>query len=339
MKRICLLLPFLFLFCGCYPYTEVENMDILTSVYIGKPDGEVQLGGGVANVRSFSDAMADEPVSLISAKGEDLEAAILNLQQSADHPLFFGAMRAVILEENFAEENILPFVRYLDTEPRSRRSTAVFVTDADLETVVKHKAVNDFSAGFAADSIITTLYEAGLVHYTSMGDVLYAVSYGDAGYPVARIAVDGDVMRLDGYALFRGGEMVGSTHNSALVCFTQKKAALRHVLNGIPIETAVKNKEIKLQERNGILYVQADFTFAARTQDATPLRAGQINILKDKLHTALTTVLEESRKLGCDFLQLYKIQMTKGRTDFDMKGWNTKISQMEFLVNVEVKAE
>ena len=106
MKRICLLLPFLFMFCGCWPYTEVENMDILTSVYVGGKEGHIRLGGGVANVRSFSDAMADAPVSRISAKGENLETAILNLQQTADHPLFFGAMRAVVVEENYAKSDI-----------------------------------------------------------------------------------------------------------------------------------------------------------------------------------------------------------------------------------------
>ncbi len=337
MKRICFLLPFLFVLCGCYPYTEVENMDILTSIYVGKTEGEVHLGGGVANVRSFSDAMADEPVSLLSAKGTDLETAVFHLQQSADHPLFFGAMRAVVLEEKFAEENILPFLRYLDAEPRSRRSTAVFVTDADLESVVKHKAVNDFSAGFAADSIITTLYEAGLVHYTSMGDVLYAVSYGDAGYPVARIAVNDEAMRLDGYALFRGGKLVGSTKNPALVCFTQKKAALQYVINGIPIEAQVHSREIDLQERDGKLYVRATFNFLAKTQSTIPPTKAQTEIIKEKLQRGLRGVLEESRALGCDFLGLYKTKMTEGRANFDMERWNQMISQMDFDVDVEVQ--
>lgn len=46
---VCLLL----LLNGCAGYTEIENMDILTSHFVYRQGEQVQVGGGVANVRSF----------------------------------------------------------------------------------------------------------------------------------------------------------------------------------------------------------------------------------------------------------------------------------------------
>lgn len=339
MKKLLWLLPAISLLCGCYPYTEVENMDILTSVYVDKQDGDVLLGGGVANVRSFADTMAENPVSRIRAEGETLENAILNLRQSADHELFFGALRAVVVGESLAKDGAESFLRYLDAQPRLRRSTAVFVTDGDLDEIVEYKAINDFSAGFAADSIITTLYEEGEMRYTSIGDVLYALSYGNAGYSVPHITVQDDVMRVDGYALFTGGKMVGYTKNPSLLFFNVDGAAQRHLLGSIPLVTRLTKRSVTPTVENGKLHITAQFAFAAEADSGTPVGAARCRDLEGKLQAQIEEALAYSRETGCDYLELYKSRMAQSRADFDMDAWHALLPAMTYEVQVTVCAK
>ncbi|MBQ4159561.1 MAG: hypothetical protein IJD83_01385 [Clostridia bacterium] len=338
MKKLLLFLPMFFLLGGCYPYTEVENMDILTSVYVDKTDEDIRLGGGVANVRSFSDSMAEDPVSLISAEGETLENAIQNLYQSADHELFFGALRAVVVGEGLAKDGTERFLRYLDAQPRLRRSTAVFVTDGDLEEILEYKAINDFSAGFAADSIITTLYEEKQMRYTSIGDVMYAFSCGDAGYSVPHITVENDVMRVDGYALFTGGKMVGYTNNPSLLFFTVNGAVQRHLLGATPLITRLMTRSVTPEVQNGKLHIAARFVFAAETDSGAPVSAAQCKALEKKLQAQVEAALAYSKKIGCDYLELYKSRMAQSRADFDMEQWNALLPEMTYTVQVSVRA-
>ncbi len=339
MKKLLWLLPAFVMLCGCYPYTEVENMDILTSVFADVQDGDVLLGGGVANVRSFADTMAENPVSRIRAEGETLENAIQNLRQSADHELFFGALRAVVVGESLAKDGAESFLRYLDAQPRLRRSTAVFVTDSDLEDIVKYKAINDFSAGFAADSIITTLYEEKEMRYTSIGDVLYALTYGDAGYSVPHITVENDVMRVDGYALFTGGRMVGYTKNPSLLFFHIDGAKQRHLLGATSVATCLTKKCITPAVVNGKLHIEAQFEFAAEADSGTPVSAAHCRDLEVKLQAQTEDALAYSREIGCDYLELYKSRMAQSRADFDMDEWNALLPKMTYTVQVTVRAK
>lgn len=339
MKKLLWLLPAVFLLCGCYPYTEVENMDILTSVYADVQEGDVLLGGGVANVRSFSDSMAEKPVSRIRAEGETLENAIRNLRQSADHELFFGALRAVVVGEQLAQNGAESFLRYVDAQPRLRRSTAVFVTDSDLEEIIGYKAINDFSAGFAADSIITTLYEEKQMRYTSIGDVLYALSCGNAGYSVPHIRVENDVMRIDGYALFTGGKMVGYTQNPSLLFFNMDGATQWHLLGSTPLSTSLVKRRVTPTVENGRLHIAAQFVFSAEADSGAPISAPQCRELEEKLKVQIEEALGYSRELGCDYLELYKSRMAQSRADFDIDKWNALLPEMTYAVEVEVCAK
>ena len=314
-------------------------MEILTSVYLNKQDGDFLLGGGVANVRSFSDSMAEKPVSLIYAEGETLENAIQNLYQSADHELFFGALRAVVIGEGSAQEGTERFLRYVDAQPRLRRSTAVFVTDNDLEAVLEYKAINDFSAGFAADSIITTLYEERQMHYTSIGDVMYALSCGNAGYSIPHITVENDVMRVDGYALFAGGKMVGYTNNPSLLFFTVDGAVQRHLLGTTPLVTRLTKRSVTPKLENGKLHLVAQFVFAPAADSGAPVSAAQCKALEKKLQAQIEVALAYSKEIGCDYLELYKSRMAQSRTDFDMDKWNALLPEMTYTVQVTVRTK
>lgn len=342
MKKLISLLPIFAILCGCYPYTEIENTDILTSLYADIEDKNLLLGGGVANVRSFADSMADEPVSLIRATGGNLDAAVLHLKQSADHELFFGALRAVIFGESLAKTDIRTLIRYLDAQPRLRRSTAVFVTDSDLKAVVSHKAVNDFSGGFAAESIISTLYELGEMRYTSIGDILYALSYGDAGYCIPHITVKDGMLTADGYSLFVGGKSVGFTSGPAVAFFTVPHAAQQHIVNGTPLVTKLMRKTVYPKIENGKLHISAKLTFSLKqgkgTQTLQPARRKEIAAqLSAKLKGEITDALKQSRDTGCDFLELYKYRLAQSRTDFDMQNWNNMLKAMTFDVEVVLK--
>ncbi len=342
MKKYILFLMPLLLLCGCYPYTEIENTDILTSLYADAANGAFHLGGGVANVRNFSDAMAEDPVSLLYTTGENLENAVENLHRSADHELFYGALRAVLIGDSLGKKDIYPLVRYLDAQPRLRRATAVFTTDGDIEEIVTYKAINDFSGGFAADSIVSTLYQRGEMRAASIGDILYARSLGDAGYCIPHITLREDTMQIDGYTLFRGSQAVGFTESKAIPFFTVKNAAQQHIVDGQPLTTKLNKKRILPKIQDNKLHIDVAFTFAlAQGQGADTLKPARHKDARQRLKSKLKTEVEDAlalvRETQCDFLEIYKSQMAQSRADFDMKTWNKLLKTMTYSVSITLK--
>lgn len=342
MKKIISLLPLFCLLCGCYPYTEIENTDILTSLYANTEEGAMRLSGGIANVRSFSDSMAENPVSLLSADGNNLESAVTHFKQSADHELFFGALRAMILGEELAKADIQTFLHFLDAQPRLRRSTAIFVTDSSFDDLIAHKAVNDFSGGFAAESILTTLDELGEMRYTSIGDVLQSFTYTDAGYTIPHITIENDAMRIDGYCLFTGKKAVGFTDSPAVAFFTMSNASQQHIYNGTPLTASLTGKTITTEVQDNHLHITAKLSFDLRQGKGTDTlmperRAQAAKQIRARLEKEVYAALVLSRDTGCDFLELYKWRLTQGRADFDMQAWNELIKDMTFDVYVELK--
>lgn len=349
---LCAAVAMSFLLGGCAGYTEIENMDILTSHFVYQRGDQVQVGGGVANVRSFSDSIASDPINMLSAEGENLHDAVSALQRSADHKLFYGGMRAIVIGDSYAEGGIGEFARYIRGTPEQRMSVDVFTSESEPQEIVKYKAVNDFSGGFSAESIMRTLESEALAPRCTLGDVLAALAEQQVGFAVPNIAIEDEIMRINGYSIFSGEKKIGflnAEQISPLGFFLSPHAKGRYYADAggrtVTVEAEMTQKTIHVEESaEGQLSVAASFTFDMEVSDlgSAGLSQQETETVKaavtQQIAQSAETLLALSKSYDCDFLGFYKVYQTKHRAKFYTIDWPDKIRNMQYAVDVQAGA-
>ena len=335
--------------CSCSGYTEIENMDILTSHFVYKDGNEIRLGGGIANVRSFSDSMADRPISYISAVGTDVGDASKRLRFSADHKLFYGGIRALVIGEEYAKSGIGEFLDYVQALPDHRTSVSVFTSSTEPRDIVEYKAVNDFSGGFAAESIVRTLQNDKAMITCTLSDIWEANAQNKVGFVVPDIKIVDNIMSIDGYSVFDGDKKIAhidALYGRGLNYIISKNAKENYVVK-LPsgseyyAEVNMKKKKINMTENEqNTLMLNGEFVFdlTINTRGVGELDEEQKayikNTIAEKILYEIDSVLNIAKENKCDFLRLYKVYQSKKRNRFYEIDWQEMIGTMNISTNV-----
>ena len=342
--------PFLImLLCSCSGYTEIENMDILTSHFVSKNEDRITIGGGVANVRNLSDSMADSPVRYIFASGSSLSNAIQNFSLSADHKPFYGGIRVIILGEEYAKSGTSEFLDYILSTPDHRTSASVVTSSSNPREIVEYKAINDFTGGFAAESIIRTMQTQNLMAGCSLSDVCEARAENQVGFIIPDITIENNVMSINGYSIFDYDKkiaQIGNEYTAPVNYFLSRRANGNYRLyssSGTYFSANAKmlSKNISVYENDdGRLNVNADFNFDITLSPSSGMRLTDEEKLfaqrelTEIIKNELKAVLEISKAHECDFLKLYKSYQAQKRSRFYKTDWREKISGMSINVSV-----
>ncbi len=323
------------LLSGCSDY-QIENMDILTTYFADEKDGKIILGGGVANVRTLSDSMADKPVSLIFAEGKSLAEAEDNLKKSADHPLFYGGIRAVVVSDKFAENGIYKLAQSLKSDYKLRSESMFFITKKEPKKVITHNAINDFTGGFAAESLLKALGEEGRITYCEFSDVFEMQAVGKTGLAVATVDISDDIMRFDGYGIFNGEKLVGFTKNEqteGVNIFLNEKASLDFYFNSdkYSIYKTAERKEAYFDGENLSFDVTFDFVCSADMTEDIKQKA------EKNIRQSAEAAFKYCKDEGCDFLKLYRIFQKDYRFEFENQNYSELIKNAKLNLWVDIK--
>ncbi len=330
---VCLAVPFL---CGCST-SQLENTDILTTYYADKNSDTITLGGGVANVRTLSDSMADNPVSLIHAEGSSLSKAEDRLIKSADHPLFFGGIRALIIGDGFAEEGIGELIESIKDDYKLRSESMFFITNSEPEKIVIHKAINDFTGGFGAESLLDALNEEGKIFCSTIADVFEMMSVKKVGLAAASVDVKNEILSFDGYGIFDGEKMIETTSgdvSNGINMFLNNKCKFDFYIDEkkYTAEKIKQKKEAFLNGDNLFFDIGFEFELENKTNDEKVKKQ-----IKEELIKYANASYDEARLLGCDFLNLYRIYQKKYRYEFENADYKSQLQNSSANIYVSLK--
>ncbi len=323
------------LLSGC-SRMQLENMNILTTYFVKKEESDIVLGGGVSNVRTLSDSMADKPVSLIYGKGENLSEAEEKLEKSADHPLFFGGIRAVVIDERYAKDGIFEFVRGLEKDYKLRSESMVFVTEGDPEKIITHKAINDFTGGFAAESLLKALNDEGKISYVTLSDLFEMMAVKKAGIAISVVDTNDDILSFGGYALFnKDGKMIDLADNEVsegITLFLNDVAETEFYKDGYKHEIKKINQKLSVKKENGktLLYVKMEFDSGSADEKIK-------RFAEEKITNAIKKAFKKAQDENCDFLNLYRIYQKKYRYEFEKSGYGGLLKDWEIKTQITVK--
>ncbi len=170
--------------------------------------GRIPLGPGEGGTGSPS----EKPVWVVSATGKTIQDAMNGLQQQLADKVFLGHLRVILVNQQLANT-----VGIVDIQDFLRRNAEI----RRLAWLVVSKGAAD-KAMEAAPKLerVPTLYLVGtLDHAVQMGKMpnlflgnywsVYSAKGQEPLLPYVSVR-DGDVIRIEGLAAFRGGHMVGA---------------------------------------------------------------------------------------------------------------------------------
>jgi len=128
--------------------------------------------------------------------------------QSPD-PVFFGALQAVVVGQNFAEEGILPYInRFMKMHYFHKSTPLVYMQDpAELE---KLKNPQDISCGFLINSLLSnSTYD--VIEYPYIYEIYSRFQQGNYGFALPYIGLSNDEssIQYEGICIFSQAKLAG----------------------------------------------------------------------------------------------------------------------------------
>jgi spore germination protein KC len=190
------------------------------TVQIAVP-GRIPLGPGQSSGQTSS---IQNPVWVLSATGQTINDALMNLQQQLADRLFFGHLRVIVVSETVAREGLQNLNDYLRRQPEVRRTAWMIVS--------KGKAIDFMTATPQLERVPTLYLLATLDNAVKMGrlpndflGIYFSASSakGQEGYlPYLDLKKKSNI-EVAGLAYFKGDKMVGTTKALQIGAFMAMK--------------------------------------------------------------------------------------------------------------------
>lgn len=114
--KILIVLMFITLTTGCWQYTELNDLALVTGIGIDKEKDDYLLSVQIINVRKQTKNFAgneETPVTVFDATGKTLGEALNKISLELPHELYFGHIDMVVIGEETAKLGIREFIDFL----------------------------------------------------------------------------------------------------------------------------------------------------------------------------------------------------------------------------------
>ena len=113
--KILIVLMFITLTTGCWQYTELNDLALVTGIGIDKEKDDYLLSVQIINVRKQTKNFAgneETPVTVFDATGKTLGEALNKISLELSHELYFGHIDMVVIGEETAKLGIREFIDF-----------------------------------------------------------------------------------------------------------------------------------------------------------------------------------------------------------------------------------
>ena len=139
MKKIILVLTFLFLLSGCYDYKELNDYSIVTGIAIDKKDDKYEVSVLISNSSKSSTETDSKESNVVvyTGKGTTLYSAFKDIGLISPKEIYIGSFSVLILSEDIAREGIENVVDLFLRYPSSRKSFYIVISKDKAQDVLK----------------------------------------------------------------------------------------------------------------------------------------------------------------------------------------------------------
>lgn len=352
-KIICLSSTFIFVFCGCWNYTDINRRAIDLSIGIDEIGDEIEYTGEIAklNERSGKAQITDSYEYI--ALGKYFEGARVSHDARITEQDFPGAVRCVVFSKKYAEKNrIEDYVNRLYYVPEFRNSVLLAISKEPTKEFFSHKIENDLAIGFAVEDTISTVDKSGLGISKSLQQVKADIEFKDIGYVLPYINNKNSTIEYLGLAIMKDSKVIDiidrESSNGFLFLLSKNPVTTRSIPyqkeknNYIATKTSLKKRKIKTNYNNDKVNIYIDlklktqilYLYKYESLSEEDLRKLE-TIISDSIREEILQALELSKnQFKVDLFGFARYFKADNPDIYKKINWKKEYSNVNFHINV-----
>lgn len=339
-----MLLLLVFLLTGCWDAADVSSLDLSTMVILDRKEDELSFTVEIAKIspagESGGGGGGGKKQAYLIGTGKDLADARHALDMQMDKPLFLGTVRALVLTERAAANDLAEYLFRLRENQEYRQKVNIAIIQGDPQDLTEAENEADQPIGFVIDDTIHTGQANG--HTCAVTTEKYVNDIlAKRGFIIQHIGLVDKQIILDGYSVFRDAKLVGfipmeSSSGLSYMLSDQPIRVYRLPGDGgfITAEVKLDHREIKPSYRDGQIRFHVQLAFKATIQYKTdvslfPLNEQNIQQYSDDLNQVLAqevrAAIEQSQnQFHSDYLDFGVAFRLAYPDEFERMDWSTE---------------
>jgi len=340
-----------FLLTGCWDAADVSSLNLCTMVILDRQGDELSFTVEIAKISPAGESggSGGEKQTYLTGAGKNLAQARDDLDMQMDLPLFLGTVRALVITERAAANDLAEYLFRLRENQAYRQKVNIAIVQEDPRALTEFENEADQPMGFIIDDTIHTGQELG--HTCAVTTEKYVNDIlAKRGFVVQHIGLVGKQIKLDGYSVFRDAKLVGFIP-------MESSRGLSYLLSNQPIwvyrlpgdagfatlEVKLDRREIKPSYQDGRVRFQIQLAFKAIIQYKSdvslfPLNERKIQRYAEDLNQVLAqeirTAIEQSQnQFQTDYLDLGEAFRLVYPDEFERMDWPAEYLRAEIKVD------
>lgn len=355
VKSIAMLLVTGFLLTGCWDATDVSALNLCTMVILDRQGEALSFTVEIARISPAGESGGSgggKKQTYLTGSGKNLALARDDLDMQMDKPLFLGTVRALIITERAAAEDLAEYLFRLRENQEYRQKVNIAIMQDDPRVLTALEDESDQPIGFVIDDTILTGQDLG--HTCAVTTERYVNDIlSKKGFIIQHIGLVDKQLKLDGYSVFRDAKQVGFIP-------MEDSRGLSHVLSERPIwvyrlpggegfitaEVALEHRKIKPSYQDGRVRFHVQLRFKATIQYKTevslfPLNKQVIQQYSDDLNQVLAqevraAIGQSQNQFQSDYLNFGEDFRLAYPDVFERMDWQAEYVKAEIEVSTSV---
>lgn len=171
MKKKILIIFIIFLLSGCYNYTELNKIAIVSSISIDKKDNEYLVGAQVMNIKTKDDTEGSK-VIVFEEKGKTIEEALRKMTTKSNKKLYGGHLSKLVISEEVAKEGIIDIIDLFQRLPEIKDEFTITISKGiDANKVIKiMTSPESIPADYVKNTIASADLESALTYSSKLDE-------------------------------------------------------------------------------------------------------------------------------------------------------------------------
>lgn len=343
IKKILILLVFIFLSSGCYDYTELNNMAIVSGISVDYKDDLFEVCFEILNTTNKEENPDSNKVYLTFGKGENLYEAFSDASLEIAKLPYMAHLKTLIISEEVAKYHVEEIIDYLLRDNHIRNIFYLTIAkDVSAYEIISHTNSNNPVVSSAIQKLIDSdLFTNNIKSTLNFEEFTVNIIDKRKDTYATTIELKDDTLKLGPLAIFKDYEMK--------TILSEEESATFNVINGdseeihfnvncpndenknIILTTFNKPKsEIEINNENVLIksevevkvienHCELDFKKIETYQEIQ-------NKVQDNLKEKMIKLVNETFKYDSDILKIKQKYYQKFKKDVDFKNLNYNYS-------------
>ncbi|MBP3460806.1 MAG: Ger(x)C family spore germination protein [Bacilli bacterium] len=130
MKKFLLIIPIIFIFCGCTDYKELNNIAIVTGIAVDMKDDEYEVSVLISNSKKAEESAKEGDAGTIvyDGTGKNISMALKKIDNRIPKQIYLGHLAVVIVSEEVAKKGLDNVSDYLFRSPETTKRAYLIMT-------------------------------------------------------------------------------------------------------------------------------------------------------------------------------------------------------------------